>query len=266
MRPDPETGLQMLGVHELPDQFVTVVVQPVEHSATDIVAASFLSPVHRLSMIAVVALRPGRMQSFVILLVVGLLEQDVRTYTGFMQLPVVFHSGSGNVDVDTTDGSVAGLGGIDGFYRLQDVFDRIAYRVLPCLHGQPLVAHVLEGTDFRRNLFLRKLLARDLAVLPMVRAVHATVYAIVRKVKRSEQHDAVAIQGLLDLLSQLEHLLVEIFDVAVQQDGRLPVGQSLQGRSLVQDFLYQSPVAFVPGSIFEGFQYFLVADELFGVA
>lgn len=183
-----------------------------------------------------------------------------------MQLPVVFHSGSGNVDVDTTDGSVAGLGGIDGLYRLQDVFDRIAYRVLPCLHGQPLVAHVLEGTDFRRDLFLRKLLARDLAVLPMVRAVHATVYAIVRKVKRSEQHDAVAIQGLLDLLSQLEHLLVEIFDVAVQQDGRLPMGQSLQGCSLVQDFLYQSPVAFVPGSIFEGFQYFLVADELFGVA
>ena len=261
----PETGLQVLGMHELADQFVAVVVQAVEDAAADVVAASFLGTVHRLGVVAVVALRAGGMQSLVVLPVVGFLEEDVGTYSGTVKTPVILDGCRCYVDVHASYGAVAALGGIDRLYGLENVFKRIVDRVLPRLDGQPLVSHVLQGTDLGSDLLLAELPARNRAVLAMVRAVDTAIDAVIGKVQGCEEHYPVTIKCLLDFPGQREKTLVHFRDVAVQEDRSLFMREPMQGSSLVQDAFDEAPVAFVPGGIIQALANFLVADEFFCV-
>ena len=99
------------------------------------------------------------------------------------------------------------------------------HRVFPRLDGQPLVAHSLQGNDLGADFLLGQLLPGDGLVLPVIGAVGAAVDAVVGKVKWCEEHDAVAIESLLDFLGNLIHPLNAGRLLASQKHRRLPMGK-----------------------------------------
>ena len=211
------------------------------------------------------------MQLQIALFVVGLLEQDVGADSGFLQFTVVLHGGCGNVDVHAADVTVFMMDGIDCFDGFQNVLDRVIDRVLPGFNGQALVTHILQGNDFASDLFLGKLDAGNVFVFHMIRAVHTAVDAVVGEIERGKHDDAVAVEGLLDLLSQLVHLCNLFRNVAGQQHRCLPVGESgtvglgavgtFDRSCFCQDFVDQGQVVFVFLRVADGVEDFLMVDE-----
>ncbi len=180
MRTDAEAGFQVLGVHEQRREFVAVAAQPEEHADAHVVAAAFLGAVHRLGVPFVVALGAGGMQRFVLLAVVGFLEENIGADAGLLEFPVRFHVRGGDIHVDAADGVAAFPDGIDGLDGVEDVFQRIVPGIFAGFHGQALVPDTDEGAHFFGNLFLRQFLAGDAAVLGVVGTVDTAVDAIVR--------------------------------------------------------------------------------------
>ena len=70
---------------------------------------------------------------------------------------------------------------------------------------------------------------------------------------------------MLDRGGEGEYLFFQSGFVAIHQDGCLPVGQTLALGGLLQDFQHALMVAAFSGGFVEGFQDFLVVDELLGV-
>lgn len=204
-----------------------------------------------------------RGEALVVLLVVGLLKQDVGADARLGEFPVVLHRGCGDVHVHAADSSVFVLDVVDGADALQNVFDGVK-RVLARFERQPFVPHVLQGDDFRFYLLLGELLAEHGLVLRMVGAVGAPVDAVVGEVERREHDDSVAVYPLLEPAGQCEHPFVEVGKVAFQQDGGFAVGDALRRFGLVQYMLYQGAVVPVGPRVFHRFYYFAVVDELFG--
>ena len=62
VRPDPETGFQMLGMHQQTDEVVTVGLQPEQHADTHIVDTARHGTVHGLGVVSIVAFRSRRMK------------------------------------------------------------------------------------------------------------------------------------------------------------------------------------------------------------
>ena len=149
----------------------------------------------------------GGMQGFVVFLVVSLLEEYVGADAGFFQLLVVFYGSGGDVDVHAPDGAVLMLDAVDGLDAFQNVLDGIVDGVFAGLQGQALMSHVLQGDDFGPDFLLGELFPRDVLVFEVVGAVDAAVHAIVGKVKRCEEDDAVAVKVFFDLLRQGVDLL-----------------------------------------------------------
>ena len=61
-------------------------------------------------------------------------------------------------------------------------------------------------------------------VLHMVRAVGTPVDTVVGQIQRCKEHNAVAVEILLDLLGKTEDLLVHFIVLTGEKDGCLPVG------------------------------------------
>ena len=213
------------------------------------------------------------MQLFVAGTVVSLLEQDVGADFRGLQLAVGVLRRGGDVHVHATDGTVSVLGAVDGLEALQDVAQGVVGRVLPRLDGQPLVAHVLQGDNLGADLLLGELAARNVAVLRVIGAVQASIHAVVGKVQRREQHDAVAVVGLLDVAGELTDLGVHLRVFAGQEHRGLSVGERravVVGRrqvrpGLFQDGTRQGGVVPMHGSGGQGVEDFLVVDELVGM-
>ena len=83
MRPHALGGFQMFGMHKQADKIIAIHVQAKENPDTHVVDAALHGTVHSFGMIGIVALWSGRVQFFVALLIVGLLEQDIGADTGF---------------------------------------------------------------------------------------------------------------------------------------------------------------------------------------
>ena len=140
------------------------------------------------------------------------------------------------------------------------------------LDGQALVSHVLQRHHFGANLVLGKLAARDGAVLGVIWAIQAAVHAIVGKVERREQHDAVAVVGQLYLARQALYLLVYPRVLAGQQHGSLAVryhravlvGGVQMRAALLQDLPAKLQVVLVLLGVCQRFHYLVVVDELVG--
>ena len=223
--------LQVLGVHEQAGKLVLILLQAEEDAQAHVVDAAGHGAVHGLGVVVVVVLGAGGVQLQVALLVVGLLEEDVGADAGLLEHAVFLDGGGRDVDVHAADGAVLVLDGVDGADALQDVLDGVVDRVLAGLDGQALVAHVLQGDDLAPHVLLAELDAGDVLVLAVVGTVDAAVDAVVGEVERREHHDAVAVEGELDLLGELIHLLHLFGDLAGQQHGGLPVRQPCADRS-----------------------------------
>ena len=96
--------LEVLGVHKHSNQFVHVIVKAEEDSYAHVVAASFLGAVHCLRMPVIIALGACGMEGLVLLLVIGLLEEDIGSDSGGLELAVGLHVSGGNVHVHPADG------------------------------------------------------------------------------------------------------------------------------------------------------------------
>ena len=72
------------------------------------------------------------MQQFVLVFVIGFLEKLVSTDTGFVKFFVIFNRGCRNIDVDTANGTVFVLNGIDRIDAFQNVLDGVVARMFSC--------------------------------------------------------------------------------------------------------------------------------------
>ena len=218
-----EGRFQVFGMHEQAHEIILIRVQAEQNTQAHIVDAAFHGAVHRFGVISVVALRPCRVEGFVILLLIGLLEKDIRADAGILQLAIILHRSGCNVHIHAADGSVLVMDAIDGLYRFQNVFYRVIARVFAGFQSQTFVTHVLQGHHFAGNFLLGEFLAVDGLVLEVIRAIHAAVHAIVRQIERSEHHDAVSVEFLLDVACQLMDALYQIGFFTLQQHGGFAV-------------------------------------------
>ena len=254
-------GFQMLCMHQDTGKFIAVHFQPEKHAQAYIINAACLSPVHGLCMVGIIMLWSGRVKLFIGFLVICLLEQDISADTGIMKLLIIFHRSSCNIDIYPADGAILMLDIVNGVDGFQHIFDRIVDRILPQLDGKALVSHILQGDYFLADFVLSQLLAADMLIFQMIRAVQAAIDAVVGKVQRRKQHNAVAVVVFLDLPCQVINLLQLFLVVAGQEHGGLPVGKPLAKLRLGNNGINYLHIVLVLIGILQGCLYFLVGDK-----
>ena len=114
---------------------------------------------------------------------------------------------------------------VNGLNALQNILQRIVYRIFPRFQRQALVTHILQCDDFPAHFLLRQLFSCNMLVFRMVRAVLTAVNAIVGQIQRRKHYDAVPVKFLLDLFRQLVNFLVFFFQLTIQQHDRLFMGK-----------------------------------------
>ena len=80
------------------------------------------------------------------------------------------------------------------------------------------MSHILQGNHLAFDFFLSQLDAGNVFVLHMIRTVHAAIDTVIGEVERGKHDDAVAIEGLFDLLGQLVHFRNLFRNVAGQKN------------------------------------------------
>ena len=161
------------------------------------------------------------------------------------------------------------LDGIDGVHRFQNILDGVVLRVFAGLNRQAFMAHVLQRDNLGANLVLGELSARNLTILRVVGAIQAPVHAVIRQIQRSEQHDAIAIICLLNVMRELFNSIVDALVFAGQKHARLAMrnhGAVLVRRmqmrlALLENVVAQLQVVFVRVGIRQRLLNFLVVDE-----
>ena len=153
------------------------------------------------------------------------------------------------------------LDAVDGLDALQHVFNGVVDRVFPGFQGKPLMTHILQSDDFLSDVLLAQFFSGDGLVLGMVRTVDAAVDAIIGKVQGSEHDDPIAVVLLLDFLGQFLYLAVLLRQIAFQQHGSFPVGQTFAVSGTLDQRVDQLSIALVFLGIGQGVQDFLVIDE-----
>lgn len=234
---------QRLRIEQLGDSLVFIVVEPIEHARAHVVDAALLRAVQRRSMPVVIALRPLRVHLRIGGTVESLLEEDEGPDIRGLQPPVFLNGGRRDVDVDAAYRVAAAvLIGVDAFHTLDDVVEGDIYGVLSGLHRDTLVA---EGEDRVRlliDLLHRQLLAAHRVIAGVEAAVNAAVDAVVSDIERREEHDAPAVDALLDLLRKRVELMFELRVVNLQQHRRLTVGEAVAGARLVQNGTHRTRI------------------------
>ena len=124
-------------------------------------------------------LGPCRVQLFVTLLVVGFLKQNVRADASILEHCVFFHRGRRYVHIYPADGPVLVLDAVNGLDALKYILNGVHGGVFARLKRKTLVPHILQGNDLAGYFFLTEFFAGDVFILRMIRAIHATVDAVV---------------------------------------------------------------------------------------
>ena len=269
MRPYAEHRLQMLGVHQQAGEFVFVHLQPEQHAQPHIVNAALHGAIHRLGVVVVVVLGSGGVQLQIALLVISFLEQDVGADARFFQLAVIFHRGGGNVDIHPANVTVFVVHAVNGMDAVENVVNRVVYRVLARLDRQPLVPHVLQCDNLGTHLVLGQLFTRNVLVFHVIGTVDAAVDAVIGQIQRRKNDNAVTVKCQLDLLGDAVNLLHLVRQIARQQHRCFAVGQpgamiaggGFAGARFLQNLVDQRLVVFVRLGVGEGFLYFCIVDK-----
>ena len=122
--------LQMLCMHQKPCKLIAVLVQTEEYANTYVINTALHGSVHSFRMITIIMLRSGRVKLFIAFLMVGFLEQDIGTDTGFFKLSIIFHGGCRNVHIDTANVSIFMMDTVNGFNTLQNILNGVMNRIL----------------------------------------------------------------------------------------------------------------------------------------
>ena len=171
--------LKMLGMHQKAGQLVAVTLQTKQYAQADIINAALHRSVHCLRMVSVIVLRSARMQVLIAFLMIGFLEEDISTNARFLQFTVIFYGSSRNVYVYAADSAVFMLNGINSLNAVQNILNRIVYRVLTGLQSQTLMAHILQCDNLSTHLVLSQLFTSDMLIGCMVRTIYAVIDAII---------------------------------------------------------------------------------------
>ena len=129
--------------------------------------------------------------------------------------------------------------------------------------SEPLMSHVLQSNHFPANFLLRQFLACNRLVFSMIRTIYATIYAIVRQIKRCEHDDTVAIKLLFDFFGKMKDTFYQVRLVTFQQNSRFPVRQSLAQSRFFNQLFNQDTVILIVLRIFQRIQNLLMMDKLF---
>ena len=119
--------------------------------------------------------------------------------------------------------------------------------------SEPLMSHVLQSNHFPANFLLRQFLACNRLVFSMIRTIYATIYAIVRQIKRCEHDDTVAIKLLFDFFGEMEDSFYQVRLVTFQQGGCFAMRQSFAKSGFFDQLFYECAVVFVIPCIFKSF-------------
>ena len=122
--------LQMLCMHQKPCKLIAVLVQTEQYANTYVINTALHGSVHSFRMITIVMLRSGWVELFIAFLMIGFLEQDIGTNTGFLKLTIIFHSGCRNVYIDTADISIFMMDTVNGFNTLQNILNGVVNGIL----------------------------------------------------------------------------------------------------------------------------------------
>ena len=185
------------------------------------------------------------MQALIALLMVRLLEQDVRSDSRLFQLPVILHRRRRNIDIDPADRPVFMLDTVNCLDTVQHIFNRIVDRILARLQRQTFMSHILKRNYLPADFLLRQLLSGNVLVFHVVWTVHAAIHAVIRQIQRRKHDDPVSVEILLDLARQLKDLLHLFRDLAVKKHCRLAVAQPFSKPRLRQNLVNQFHVVFV---------------------
>ena len=172
--------LQMLCMHQKTGQLVAITLQTEQYAQAYIINAAFHRSVHSLRMVSVIVLRSTRVQVLIAFLMIGFLEEDIGTDACFLQLAVIFYGSSRNVYVYAADSAVFMLNGINSLNAVQNIFNRIVYRILASLQRQAFMAHILQRDNLVAYLVLRQLFTSDMLISCMVRTIYAVIDTIIR--------------------------------------------------------------------------------------
>ena len=197
----------MLCMHQKSCKLIFVQLQSEQHTKTHIVNATLHCPIHSLCVVVIVVLWTCWVEFFVAFLVICFLKQNVCSYSCIFQFFVIFNCCGGNIHIHSAYFSVFMVYGIYSFNALQNIFNRVIYRVLPRLNGKSFVTHILEGNHLIFNLFLSQLFTRYVLVLHMIRAVNTPVHTVVGKIERCKYYYSVSVILLLNLPCKVVHLL-----------------------------------------------------------
>ena len=178
-------------------------------------------------MICIIVLGACGMQVFILLLVIGFLEQDVSTNAGFLELAIIFHGGCGNVDIHPANRTVLVFDRIDGLNALQHILNGTVYRVFTGFQRQTLMAHILQSNNFLPDFFLCQLAAGDMLIFVMIWTVQTSIDAVVGQIQRSKNYNSVAIKSILNFCRTVKNPLNNIWVFTQQQQNSFPVAQTL---------------------------------------
>ena len=176
----------MFCMHQQASKFIRICLQPEQNAQPDIINSTLHGSVHGFGVVIIIVFWARWMQFFILLLVIGFLEQDVCSNSSVMQFPVIFHCSCSDIHIDPANCSVFVLNVINGVNGFQNVFNGVVQGVFSSLQSQPFVSHILQRNDFSFDFLLRQFFSADMLVFRMIRAVNAAVHAVVGKIKRSK--------------------------------------------------------------------------------
>ena len=167
--------------------------------------------------------RKNKNDETIALFVVCFLKEDIGPNSRVLKPAIVFHRRGGDIDVHPSDIAVFVVDGVDRFDTFEDIFYWVQQGMLTGFDRQALVPHILKRNDLCADFVLRQLFTGNMRILQVIRTVDAAVDTVVGEIQRCEHHDAIAVEGLLDLVCKAVHLLHFFGNVAGEQHRRLTV-------------------------------------------
>ena len=225
----------MLGMHQQTDEFRRIVMQPEQNAQADIFNPGLHGTIHRFGMPGIICLRPAGMQLFVILPVIRFLKQNIGSDFGVVQAAVIFYRRCRDVYINAANGAGFVFYAVNRIYTFKNVLQRIQHGMFSRFQSQALMPHILQSDNFRLYLFLRHLLAEDVFILGVIRAIGAAVDAVVAQVQRRKQDNPVAIVSFFDFFGKRTDFRGDFRVFVQKQNCGFGMGQPFFFACLVQN-------------------------------
>ena len=176
----------------------TPVIKPHERADSKVINSGFHRTIKTVQTPEIATLRPTRMKLFIGLLMIGFLEDLIRSDACRLHSSEAFHIQGSSVDIHTADLSIPMLCVINCFHGIFDIL-RIILWMLAIHHDQPFVSHIHQCLGLFDKLLLCKSLAFAFRVRDSKAAICAVVDAFIADIKRRKKNNSIPINSLFQL-------------------------------------------------------------------